>query len=82
MARITVRGGDIYHITLSGRLSAGDLKRLERACGATLHQKLLPLELDIRKVSSLDEAAQLYLAKLRARGARIQGTPAVLKSDY
>jgi hypothetical protein len=74
MARISiVRVGEIYRITVKGRLAAGDLKRLERACGSALQEKVVPLELDIRRVTSLDETAQAYLEKLRARGARIPG---------
>jgi hypothetical protein len=72
MARISIaRVGEIYRITLKGRVSAGDLKRLERACGAALQEKLVPLELDIRGATSIDDAAQAYLERLRARGARI-----------
>jgi hypothetical protein len=72
MARISIAHiGEIYRITVKGRLAAGDLQRLERACGSALHEKIVPLELDIRRVTSLDETAHLYLEKLRARGARI-----------
>jgi hypothetical protein len=74
VARITTtRVGEIRRITLNGRLCAGDLKRLERACGSALQHKRVPLELDIQKVSSLDDAAHAYLERLRARGARIHG---------
>jgi hypothetical protein len=73
MARISVvRAGDISRVTLKGRLGAGDLKRLERACGAALQQKIVPLELDVQQVTSIDAAAETYLAKLGARGARIR----------
>jgi hypothetical protein len=72
MARISItRVGRIDRVTLKGRLRAGDLQRLERVCGAALQQKLLPLELDLRNVSSIDDAAQAYLERLCARGARI-----------
>jgi hypothetical protein len=74
MARISiVRVGDISRVTLKGRLAAEDLKRLERACGTALHEKLVPLELDIRNVTSVDDAAEAYLERLRTRGARIRG---------
>ena len=74
MARISVaRVGEIYRIRLKGRLWAGDLKRLERACSSALQQKLVPLELDIQKVTGLDDAAQAYLERLHRRGARIHG---------
>jgi hypothetical protein len=75
MARISiVRVGDISRITLKGRLGAGDLKRLEQACGSALQEKLVPLELDLEQVTSLDDVAQAYLERLRSRGARIRST--------
>ncbi|HEY7291025.1 MAG TPA: hypothetical protein VH583_14410 [Vicinamibacterales bacterium] len=74
MARISMtRVGALYRATLKGRLSARDLKRLERACGSALVQKRLPLEVNLQNVTSLDEAARAYLEKLRARGARVYG---------
>lgn len=74
MAKISViRDGDSYRIKLRGRLSAGDLGRLERACGKALEHKLAPLELNIEEVLSIDNAAGGYLDRLRARGAHIQG---------
>ena len=76
MARISVaRIGDISRITLKGRLGVGDLKRLERVCGSALQQKLVPLELDIQQMISIDDAAEAYVEKLRVRGARICGSP-------
>ncbi len=74
MAKISViRDGDHYRITLRGRLAAGDLGRLERACGKALEQKLAPLELNLEEVLSIDNAARGYLDRLRARGARVHG---------
>jgi translation initiation factor IF-2 len=73
MARISIiRAGDRSRITLKGRLAAIDLKRLERACGSALHEKVVPLELDIRGVTSIDQASIAYLDRLRARGARVR----------
>jgi hypothetical protein len=75
MARISItRTGGISRITLKGRLEARDLKRLERACGPALQERLVPLELDIDHVISVDDAADAYLERLRARGARIRGS--------
>jgi hypothetical protein len=75
MARISVtRDGEGYRITLKGRLTAGDLGRLERACGSALEHKLAPLELNVEKVFSIDNAARGFLDRLSARGARIQGS--------
>lgn len=75
MAQISiVRAGGIFCITLKGRLGARDLKRLERACGSALQEKLVPLELDIEQVTSVDDAADAYMERLLARGARIRGS--------
>jgi hypothetical protein len=74
MAKISVaRAGDHYRITLDGRLSAGDLRRLERACRYALEQKHVPLEINLDKVSMVDDVAQTYLERLRARGAHVVG---------
>jgi hypothetical protein len=74
MATIAVvRSGESYRITLRGCLSSGDLKRLERACRYALEHKLVPLELNLERVSSIDHAARAYLERLRARGARLRG---------
>jgi hypothetical protein len=74
MAKISVaRAGDHYRITLDGRLSAGDLRRLERACRYALEQKRVPLEINLDKVSMVDQVAQTYLERLRARGAHVVG---------
>jgi hypothetical protein len=74
MARISVvRDGDSYRITLRGRVRAGDLRRLESACGHALEQRPVPLQLDVAGVRSIDSAARSYLDRLCARGARVQG---------
>ncbi len=81
MATISVgRVGDSYSITIDGGLAAGDLKRLERACRYALEHRLVPLELHLEHVSSIDDAAHAYLERLRARGARIFGNPQVHSS--
>ena len=75
MARISMtRVGTIYRATLKGRLSARDLKRLERACALALLQKHLPLEVNLQGVTSLDAAARAYLERLGARGATLIDT--------
>lgn len=72
VARIAVdRSGISYRLRLTGRFSARDLKRLERACRYALEHKLVPLELDLTHVSSIDSAARVYMERLRARGARV-----------
>jgi hypothetical protein len=79
VAKIAVaRIGNTFRIRLRGRLTAGDLKRLERACGLALQQKLVPLELDIGNVTAVDDTAQAYLNRLLARGASIRGVPTAI----
>ncbi len=71
MATISVeRTGESYRVELDGRLAATDLKRLERACGYALEHKTVPLEIHLERVSTIDDAARVYLDRLRARGAR------------
>ena len=73
MARISVgRRGTSYQITLEGDLSARDLKRLERACRYALEHKLVPLELDLERVNTMDDVARAYVERLQARGARVR----------
>jgi hypothetical protein len=72
VARLSVdRDGPAYQVTLEGPLSARDLEQLERACRYALEHKLVPLVLDLERVSSMDEAARAYVERLRARGARV-----------
>ena len=74
MATIAVtRLGARLQIALDGRVTARDLKRLERACHDALQQKDLPLELKLDGVSFIDGAAQAFIERLRIRGARISG---------
>ena len=74
MARITVvRTGERYRITLEGRFSATDLKRLERSCHHALEHQDVPLELNFEKVLTIDATARAYLERLRARGALLRG---------
>lgn len=72
MARISVaQKAGRYRVTLAGRLAAVDLKRLERACRYALEHHQVPLELNLMRVTDIDNAARTYLERLRARGARI-----------
>jgi hypothetical protein len=76
MAKISVgRTASGYRVMLEGRFSAADLKRLERACRYAFEHKFLPLDLDLGRVTSIDDAARFYLERLRSRGACIQNEP-------
>ena len=82
MATISVvRTGDRIRIVIAGRLKATDLKRLERACGHALQHQFVPLELNIERVTLIDESARTYLDRLRARGANVNGVLPVTASD-
>jgi len=73
MARISQnRLKDHYCVTVSGRLSASDLRRLERACGPALEQHMVALELDASAVTDFDAASESFLRRLAERGARIR----------
>lgn len=70
MARISVKQVDGRScVTVSGQLSAADLGRLERACGAALEHKELELELQLSQVSAMDAAARAFVQRLVDRGA-------------
>jgi hypothetical protein len=72
MARISVRARrDQYWITVTGRLSAADLRRLERACGPALEQRRAPITLRLQGVRDMDNAARGFLQRLVDRGATI-----------
>jgi hypothetical protein len=66
--RVRVRGGK-RRVTISGRLSATDLRRLERACGSALEHEEIPLEIRIRDAVAVDDVSRLFLNRLLKRGA-------------
>lgn len=73
MARIrTKRVLADTRINVSGRLAAADMGRLERACGEALTRNPLQLQLDLTRVTEMDETAAALLERLRHRGARIR----------
>jgi len=59
---------------------AADLQRLEQACRHALEHKLIPLELNLDRVSAIDAAARFYLEQLRARGAAIHDAGGALRA--
>jgi len=72
MARISVaQKAGRYRVTLAGRLAAVDLNRLERACRYALEHQRVPLELNMRRVTDIDDTARIYIERLRARGAHV-----------
>ena len=82
MARITVTvvhphagAGDRYYVSVTGRLSRRDLRRLERACGRAMEHQTLPLEIHIAESDDVDPAVLFVLERLRARGAVVVESP-------
>ncbi len=72
MARISVKHVDGRScVTVTGQLSAADLGRLERACGAALEHKTVALELQLSQVSAMDAPARAFVQRLVDRGALV-----------
>jgi hypothetical protein len=70
MARVTLRSAHgHYWITISGRLTGRDLRRLERACGPALEQPVLPVTIRLADLETIDGPAQAFLNRLACRGA-------------
>jgi hypothetical protein len=72
MARIRARrDAERTHLTITGRLTAADMGRLEHACGLALTRHSVALTIDLRRVTALDRTADALLRRLGERGARI-----------
>ncbi len=72
MARIrSARHGDLLRVKISGRLSIGDIGRLEHACAPALTSHEANLELDLRRVTDIDATATAVLERISQRGARV-----------
>jgi len=72
MATITVaRRGTLHRLIIRGALGAKDLKRLEHACRDALQHQHLPIEIDLTRVTTMDESAKTYLHRLETRGAAL-----------
>jgi hypothetical protein len=70
MARISMKSVEgRYLVTMSGHVSARDLRRLEQLCGPALEKATLPLTLRLKAAISIDRPAQAYLHRLVERGA-------------
>jgi hypothetical protein len=75
MANIrSARRGDVLRVTVRGRLSTGDMRRLEYACAPALTSLPAKLELDLRRVTHADATAAAVLERISQLGARITGS--------
>lgn len=65
-------------VTVSGRLRAADMGRLERACGEALTHNPLQLDLDLTRVTETDQTSAAIVERLRQRGARVRSPVATI----
>lgn len=73
MARIrAVQRQSTTVVTVSGRLSARDMRRLEHACSPALTTAEVQLTVDLTRVTEVDRAAEMLLRRMVARGAKIK----------
>lgn len=61
----------VLRITVSGRLTGADMRRLERACGPALISEPPNLELDLQAVTYVDATAHAIISRIASRGARV-----------
>lgn len=72
MAKLRVtRHHGLCRIVISGALLAGDLRKLEQACGPELESPTTSVEIRLDRAVEMDEPARYFLAALRRRGAVI-----------
>jgi hypothetical protein len=73
VARIRItRDGERLHVDVSGRLTAGDLRRLEHACAPALLSDPVRIELHLNRVTDIDRAAAAFVERMSARGAIVR----------
>ena len=65
-----------WQVTIVGRLEANDLRRLERTCAPALERYPTPLDLQLDRLTGLDEPARLFVSRLMERGAMLKGETA------
>jgi hypothetical protein len=58
-------------VSVSGKVSAADMGRLEHACSPALISDALVLEIDLRCATSIDRSAAAVLDRMARRGARV-----------
>lgn len=72
MARIRgVRDVSCFRVCVTGRLTATDMGRFERACAPALTTPVPALEIDLRRITDADGIAKAVLKRMADRGARI-----------
>lgn len=82
MARIrTTRGFSATRVSIAGRFTASDMGRFEHACAEALTAERLRLELDMSRVTGMDETAAAVVGRLERRGAIIRDRPRATTPD-
>jgi hypothetical protein len=72
MARLRAdRRKGVLRVTVSGRLTRTDMRRLEHACGPALVSDPPNLELDLHAVTYLDATAHAIVKSIASRGVRV-----------
>lgn len=72
MARLrAARRKGVLRVTVTGRLTRADMRRLERACGPALVSEPPNLELDLQAVTYVDATAHAIVSRLASRGTRV-----------
>jgi len=70
VARIRItRAGERLRVDVSGRLTAGDLRRLEHACAPALLTDPVRIELHLNRMTDIDRVAAAFVERMSARGA-------------
>ena len=60
------------HVKVTGRLTAADMGRFERACGPALMTHAVALDIDLSEVTEADRTAEAFMRRMADRGARIR----------
>lgn len=58
-------------VTVSGRLGAADMRRLEHACSPALTTAQVQLTVDLSRTTEVDHVAEVMLQRMATRGAVI-----------
>lgn len=73
MARIrAIRRPTEIRVVVAGVLRAGDMRRLEHACGPALTSERADLIVDLERVTAIDGVAAAHLRYMEMRGAVIK----------
>lgn len=73
MARIrSMQGFHATRVAIAGRLTASDMGRLERACSQALLTNPMRLDIDMSRVTFVDDTARAVIEQMTRRGAVVK----------